>query len=106
MAELGACPISIIYRVGWECRSIHSLFDYVHETKPLQKSAGKILSGWLPRNAIDNDVGGIPPQAHHCYSEVAETDQKETRQIKFNFCSNHFLDILPTVHVQVWLPKE
>jgi hypothetical protein len=82
MAELGACPISIIYRVGWECRSIHSLFDYVHETKPLQKSAGKILSGWLPRNAIDNDAGGVPPLAHHCYSEVAERELQEIRRNK------------------------
>lgn len=85
LANKGASIMAIIYRVGWEARSIHTVFDYIYATVPLQKVAGKIISGWLSQNQFEgSDTGGVPPMAEDGYVREMDPDLYSEKRKQIN----------------------
>jgi hypothetical protein len=61
LSDYGNNPISTIFRVGWDLRSLHTLFDYVIDSKVMDDQAGRTLSGWHNVSHSSGDSGHLPP---------------------------------------------
>lgn len=55
-----ACGLPQIFRAGWEVRNVHSLFDYIHGTKQMDRESAKALANWS-FELFGSIYGGYPP---------------------------------------------
>ena len=70
LANLGAPGLSIIFRIGWEARTVHSLFDYVTGSQEMDAMAARKLSGWTT-----NDGGHSPEPSDATLGTENQVDQ-------------------------------
>ena len=73
LANLGAPGLSIIFRIGWAARTVHSLFDYVTGSQEMDAMAARKLSGWTT-----NDGGHSPDPADAIRGSENQEEQHGT----------------------------
>ncbi len=61
MANLGVPGMAIIFRIGWEVRNIHTIFDYIQNSIEMGMEAARQLSGWGPSRGPGFHEGGHSP---------------------------------------------
>jgi len=79
LSDYGNNPISTIFRVGWDLRSLHTLFDYVIGSKVLDDQAGRTLSGWHNVSHGSGDSGGLPPTFDDALVGLLEEEKEKQK---------------------------
>lgn len=79
LADFGCNPISTIFRVGWDLRSVHTLFDYIVGSKVLDEKAGRTLSGWYNVSHGSGDSGGLPPNIDDALTGLLEPEYEKQK---------------------------
>jgi hypothetical protein len=79
LSDYGNNPISTIFRVGWDLRSLHTLFDYIVGSKVLDDQAGRTLSGWYNVSHGSEDSGGLPPLIDDAIVGLPDEEYKKQR---------------------------
>ena len=75
LAELsGMEPHKISFRVGLAMKNVHTFFDYVFRSRPMDKEVGKRLSGW--EHKYYGDIyGGYPPSLDSVKTEKEKLEE-------------------------------
>lgn len=89
MAEVpGVSGLAQIFRAGWAVRGLHSLFDYVIDSRRMTNAAGKALSNWTCK--IGECVAGGQPPSVDDISTHPEQMQAFVDQLFWHDCDNMF----------------
>jgi hypothetical protein len=79
LSDFGNNHISTFFRVGWDLRSLHTLFDYIVGSKVLDDQAGRALSGWYNVSHGSGDSGGLPPTIDDAIAGLPVEENKKQR---------------------------
>jgi hypothetical protein len=90
LSDYGNNPISKIFRVGWDLRSLHTLFDYVIGSKVLDDQAGRTLSGWHNVSHGSGDRGGLPPTFDDALVGLPDEEKEKQKSEILKFGSTLF----------------
>jgi len=90
LVDRGTNPVAIIYHVGWESRSMHTLFEYTIRTKALTLQAAYAIAGWVALDNNGNPTGGLPPTTAHAYSDISDDTSKADIILKTTSLRNRF----------------
>ena len=101
LSDYGNNPISTIFRVGWDLRSLHTLFDYVLGSKVLDDQAGRTLSGWHNVSHGSGNSGGLPPTIDDALVGLPEEEKEKQKSEILNLGSTLFGGCVLDKHVQL-----
>ena len=85
LADHGNNPISTIFRVGWDLRSLHTLFDYIVGSQALDDEAAKVLSGWFKVSHGSKNSGGLPPSINDALEGYPEQSMEKEKKMILAF---------------------
>jgi hypothetical protein len=64
-------PHAFVGRCGWVVKNIHTLYDYMFNSKRQDANAGKTLQGWI--FSVGGEVlGGLPPDINNIRTSPAK----------------------------------